>query len=269
MNLRKYIVAVTVVAILIVIGWIFSASMGNEPDAEQEKTYQQANQFYQAEKYSEAINEYRKLLDQGIHTAAIHNNLASAYQRVGDMGKSILHYEKAIQLDHYDDEILSNLNRAREQIASYDNTEQTSWQRIASSLSTSHWVILASLALLILAVVMLLKLMGYIRLSVMQQTMIIIVVIGVMIFSIYAIKDQRNRSLGKGVVLVKNSSLRISPFLGADEVAVLQPGKLITIISNKTHEDYIQVKLDTGELGWLISSNIEPVKMSLNKKTTK
>ncbi len=259
MNPQKYIAVLTGIVVLIAIGLILSSSNGSSPSPEQEQIFEQANQHYQEQQYLEAITKYRELLNQDVNGAHIHNNLASSYQRMGDVGRSILHFEKAIQLDHYDSDIRNNLNKARQNSATYEDTELSNWQKIIATFSSTHWVVLASLALLGLTGGLVLKFMGYIKPSIKLQVFTALAVVGLITLSIFAVKTQQDNLQNKAIVLIKNTNLRISPFQNADQIVVLQPGKIITIISNKKHDEYTQVKLDTGKSGWLKTSNVEPI----------
>ena len=63
--------------------------------------------------FDKAINSYEKAASLA-HSANLHGNLANLYFKVGDHGKAILHYRKALLLAPDNRELKANLARVRE-----------------------------------------------------------------------------------------------------------------------------------------------------------
>ena len=88
---------------------------------EANSTFQQANASAgdpdrAGELYGRAILLYEKIIDQGgIHNARLYYNLANAYFLTNDLGRAILNYRRAEQLDRRDVNIRNNLAFARSQ----------------------------------------------------------------------------------------------------------------------------------------------------------
>ena len=115
---------------LILIG-LFLSALTSSADAElpKEKTYvlfSQANDAFReansmredsqkAQKlYEKAILSYEKIIDEGkIESAGLYYNLANAYFLKGDLGRAILNYRRAENLDSADANIQKNLSFAR------------------------------------------------------------------------------------------------------------------------------------------------------------
>jgi tetratricopeptide (TPR) repeat protein len=72
-----------------------------------------ANRAYGEGDYATAINLYEILLAEGGEHAAVHFNLASAYQQVDDLPRALLHLHRAQRLAPRDVEIRVALERAR------------------------------------------------------------------------------------------------------------------------------------------------------------
>ena len=75
-----------------------------------------ANSAYESADYERAIAEYEKILAYGLHDPRVHYNLGNAYFKLGRLGPSILHYERALKLRPSDLEARDNLDLARSQI---------------------------------------------------------------------------------------------------------------------------------------------------------
>ena len=67
--------------------------------------------------YKKAILQYEFLIEkEGINNGQLHNNLANAYFLVDDLGRAILHYQKALHLNASDSDIRHNLEYTRAKI---------------------------------------------------------------------------------------------------------------------------------------------------------
>lgn len=67
-----------------------------------------------ADLYTRAILLYEKIIDQGnIHNAKLYYNLGNAYFLTDDIGRAILNYRRALQLDGSDVNVRNNLTFAR------------------------------------------------------------------------------------------------------------------------------------------------------------
>lgn len=74
-----------------------------------------ANQLIAGGNYVEAIRIYEQFIAQGINDSTVFYNLGNAYYRIGDTGRAVLNYQRAIQLSPRDDDIRANLALARSQ----------------------------------------------------------------------------------------------------------------------------------------------------------
>jgi hypothetical protein len=72
-----------------------------------------ANQAYDHKDYAGAIEQYQKLLAQGIGYPEVYYNLGNAYFRQGKLGQAILNYRRALKPSPQDKEAKDNLDFAR------------------------------------------------------------------------------------------------------------------------------------------------------------
>lgn len=71
--------------------------------------FSQANLAYERGHYEEAADGYRRLVDQGVHDAAVWYDLGNAYVQLDDLGRARVCYERALRLSPRDREIRANL----------------------------------------------------------------------------------------------------------------------------------------------------------------
>ncbi|MBM4185041.1 MAG: tetratricopeptide repeat protein [Gemmatimonadetes bacterium] len=79
----------------------------------QEEILAQGNQLYQQGDFAGAVAAYDAVLEGGFTSAALHYNLGNAYFKNGDLGRSILEWERARALEPSDPDVLANLELAR------------------------------------------------------------------------------------------------------------------------------------------------------------
>ena len=108
-----------------------------------------ANQLYQAGNYSDAIRIYEQLIAQGVEDSSIYYNLGNTYYRQGDLGRAVLNYQRAAQLDPRDPDIEANLELARS-LAEFPFTATAPGPLGALAKLTSRWLTLNETAVVAL-----------------------------------------------------------------------------------------------------------------------
>ena len=89
--------------------------------------------------------------------------------------------------------------------------------------------------------------------------MLALVTVGFVVLTIASVRSQQGKVIDKAIVINTDSSLRVSPFIGADEIVTLRPGEVVTIDSKQEHKTYIKVNLSSGKSGWLKTNEIETI----------
>jgi tetratricopeptide (TPR) repeat protein len=83
--------------------------------AAQQEILERGNQLYLEGDYAGAVEAYEAVLDAGFESVALHYNLGNAYFKSGELGRSILAWERARTLAPNDPDVLANLELARSQ----------------------------------------------------------------------------------------------------------------------------------------------------------
>jgi tetratricopeptide (TPR) repeat protein len=78
-----------------------------------EELFRRGNQAYEQGEYEAAAEAYRSVLQYDIRDPIVEYNLGNAEFRRGNLGRAILHYERARRLDPIDSDIAANLEFAR------------------------------------------------------------------------------------------------------------------------------------------------------------
>ena len=83
--------------------------------AADESTFAKANQAYGEGRFEEAVAGYEDLVRSGHWHANLFYDLGNAWFRLGNFGKAILNYERALALDPRHPEADANLRLARDE----------------------------------------------------------------------------------------------------------------------------------------------------------
>jgi tetratricopeptide (TPR) repeat protein len=83
------------------------------PVSGQEELYQRGNQIYQEGDFTGALEAYQAVLQAGFESADLYFNLGNAFFKTGELGPSVLNYERALRLNPRNQDIRANLELVR------------------------------------------------------------------------------------------------------------------------------------------------------------
>lgn len=83
------------------------------PAAAQDEIVARGNQAYQDGDFQAAIEAYEAVRESGFRSGGLEYNLGNAYFKAGDLGRAILHWERALELSPGDPDVQANLELAR------------------------------------------------------------------------------------------------------------------------------------------------------------
>lgn len=125
----------------------------------QSDAFSSGTSAYNQENYEEAIDIYQSILDSGLHSYELLFNLGMAHLKVGNVGESILYFEKAKLLKPHEAGLDDLLTVANEQVITSithipDFIILEKYRDLASGLSSNSWAILQISFLLLLFLVL-------------------------------------------------------------------------------------------------------------------
>lgn len=117
--------------------------------------FESANKKYSEEKYSDAIELYKKAIESEGYSSDLLYNLANAYYRSGDDGNAILFYERALRLDPANTDARHNLNYVNSRIVDKKGEVGSflynSFRRVVDTCSSNTWAWYGMLSVVLLA----------------------------------------------------------------------------------------------------------------------
>jgi len=218
--------------------------------------FEKGNQYYQKEKYQEAITNYESVLASGKHSAALYFNLGNCYYKLHKVAPAVYNYEKALQLNPNDDEIKTNLDFARKMaIDDIKVIPKVGFKKLISDFTSQHhydtwaWISIA------LAVLFLLFFVGYYFSGTTLKKRIFffgmfLILIGIMI-AVFSGIFEKNRLANEkpAIVFVESVSVKSEPKTTSPDTFVLHEGTKVYILESIANWKKIQLTDETT--GWI------------------
>ncbi|MBR5483835.1 MAG: tetratricopeptide repeat protein [Alistipes sp.] len=232
----------------------------NNPD----ELWQIANTAYNAGNYAQAEECYTRIVEQGLHSAALYYNLANAHFKQDELGKAMLYYNRALRLRPNDEDIRHNLEYAEQ--STKDSIEEIpefflkTWiKSLRGALSCTAWSILSLLMLVAALACGLLYLLAQ-RLSLRKIGFYLMTVTALLFVVTTAFAwSERNMLVERSEAIIMNSavSIKSSPDRSATELFVLHEGTKVTI--GETIDGWAEVRIADGRKGWIEQERIERI----------
>jgi tetratricopeptide (TPR) repeat protein len=219
--------------------------------------FDRANAAYDAGRFDDAVEGYEKLLERDGPRAAVLQNLGSAYHQLGEEGRAILAFERALLLRPGDPDLRANLKLARDQAAVFPAEPGGAWHRLVGRISRRQWSILelAGMALVPLAA------FGWVILRERRGRgwMIPLGAAGGIVAGLsFAALRTAAAVEHRGIIVADAATIRISPFPRAEEKGSLGGGREVRLGEERNGWFWIRVDGGAGE-GWVAPGEVEPL----------
>ncbi len=93
--------------------WATAVCTTTHGAARQRSFFEEGNQLYLSGDFTNALDRYLQVVEDGYRSAPLYYNLGNTYFKLGDIGYSILYYERALRLDRGHADVRANLELAR------------------------------------------------------------------------------------------------------------------------------------------------------------
>ncbi|HEY8835010.1 MAG TPA: tetratricopeptide repeat protein [Chthoniobacterales bacterium] len=237
---------------------VIAVFLAGRVSAADEDGFAKANQAYNEAHFQEAAEGYEALVQSGHWNANLFYDLGNAYYRLGNFGKAVLNYERALALDPRQPEADANLRLARDEARALELRKD--WiERYASMATVKQYSIAAAVGLWLAVFVTAHLVLSHRR----SAGRIALIVIGVLVCgaSAFAISTLESGTRGNAlaVVTAKETEARLATADNAKSILLLPAGSEIKILSERG--DWIYAALPNDQRGWIPSSSAERVRL--------
>jgi len=217
-------------------------------------TWEAANAAYQNGKYEEAKVDYLQLVHAGQYSADLFYNLGNVWFKLGDQGRAILNYQRALLLNPGLDEAESNL-RSVLKIVGNDN-QPTLRDQIGAY--ADQFPLIASIAFWIFAFSLFPAWRQHGRLGALWRWLCLV---AGFIFSFSAAASiwigSGGKDANRALVVDSAADLKYGPAVSARSVESLEIGEQVQLISGRG--DWTFCRAGSGSLGWILTRKTERV----------
>jgi tetratricopeptide (TPR) repeat protein len=211
-----------------------------------------ANEAYQNGKYEEAKVDYLQLVHAGQYGADLFYNLGNVWFKMGDQGRAILNYERALLLNPGLEEARSNLRTVLKIVG---NDDQPDFRGHLEAYA-DFFPLVASIAFWISAFSFLLAWRKRGRFTV--SWLRLGVVAGFIFLSGAAVHvwiGTGEKDSNRALIIDSAGDLKYGPAVSARSVESLQIGEQVRLLSERG--DWTFCRASTGNLGWILTRKIE------------
>ncbi|MBO7220126.1 MAG: tetratricopeptide repeat protein [Alistipes sp.] len=226
--------------------------------------WEAGNKAYIEGNYDKAIEEYTAIINGGEYSMELYYNLANAYFKQGEIGKSILYYNKALRIEPSQEDVRHNLAIAeaqtKDRITVIPEFFLHRWMRIVrNSMSCMAWSLLSLVAFAALLAFTLLFLLAagikWRKVGFYSALCGAVLFVATLSFAI----SSRNEMLthDEAIVMASAISVKSSPDRSATDLFVLHEGTKVKVLSEV--DEWREVVIADGKKGWTLKSNIEEI----------
>jgi tetratricopeptide (TPR) repeat protein len=213
-----------------------------------------ANQAYQNGKYEEAKVEYLQLVRAGQYSADLFYNLGNVWFKLGDQGRAILNYERALLLNPGLEEAESNLRAVLKIVGNED--QPTLRDRVGAY--ADYFPLIASLAFWIFAFSIFPAWRKPGRSSGFWRRLCVVcgfIFLGGAAACVWIGSGSKDEH--RALIIDSAADLKYGPAVSARSVESLQIGDKVRLISERG--DWTFCRANTGNLGWILTRKTEHV----------
>ena len=220
-----------------------------------------AEKAYDTKNYKEAIKDYEKLLSEGFKSYQLYFNLANSYFRDKQLGKAIYNYELARKLDPNDEDVRINLGiAAAKTIDKIDSKENffiaAVKTNVLASFNTKGWAWLSIVCMIVLCLFLFLFInsagITLKRISLFLAFIALIGFLSTYFLGYSALKSKNENKFA--IILVRETKIMNEPTSTASSKFSLHEGTKIRVV--ESNGDWVLIKLDNGNEGWLKSTSV-------------
>ena len=223
-----------------------------------------ANDAYSMGQYESAYNDYLKIEEGGHHSYKLYYNMGNACYKMGNNGKAILYYEKALKLNPAGEGAKINLQIAK--LQTLDKIEVvpefilSTWIKdIRNMLSSNGW---AYISIALFAIVALLMLMFKFAPTTGQRKTAFVFACVVMLFAIFAVLFAASlranaNSEDEAIVMVPVSNVKSAPNATGNNLFILHEGSKVEILEQAGK--WCRIEISDGRQGWVQLQDVEVI----------
>jgi len=227
-----------------------------------ETLFKQGNRLYNEGKFNDAILKYESILDTNEHSAELYFNLGNAHYKLNNIAPSIYFFEKALQLEPNDKEILHNIAFARNMtVDDIDIVPDVGFSKLFKNLtnmmSFDSWAYTSVISIVLFVILYLIYYFshqtGKKRLAFIGSSSFLVISCIALFFAFNKFNIDKNDK--PAIVFSQEALVKSEPNLRSEESFRLHEGTKVQILD--TVKNWKKIKLSDGTSGWISNQDIK------------
>ena len=225
--------------------------------------FQAGNALYQAGDYEGALGAWLEPYEDGLESGELHYNIGNSYFKLGELGRSILFYERArVELPR-DESVLANLELARSLTADQITPLPGFWvPRVVSwavQLIPRGWLIaIGTLMYLTLAATLLFRLLSSRPPPWTRHAAAAAAILTIVVGTNLLIREYGFGRAERGVILQAEAAVQSAPSDDPSlQLFTIHEGTVVRI--DRRSSGWLEVVLEDGKVGWVRAGSLETI----------
>lgn len=230
-----------------------------------EVVFDEGNALYNQGNYTEAIEKYTSIINNGSESAELYYNLGNAYYKINDIANSIFYFEKSLLLDPNNNETKNNLSFS--QNMTLDRIETVPVNQVSKFISKftnlfdyNTWLLISIIFEFLSLIVFSLYLFN--KNSDTKKRYFSIGSIFLFCFIIFLILGVNSKSEyennNPAILFDSRISFKSEPNERSEELFLLNEGTKVNVLEKLN--EWSLVELSNGSKGWILSSTFQTIK---------
>ncbi len=250
---RRGVIARGVAALFLVFFGMAASPSSRAASGLDESAFDAAAKLYEGGHPADAAAAYERLVSQGVVTPAVLFNQGNAWFHAGKVGRAIVSYRKAALLAPRDEEISTNLARARAKVGAGATTVEGLGVRALRLLTPNEWAMIATAGIWIwfgmLAAAQLAPKFRPITLPLRRPVAATAIALAVLAVVAGGIADRTS-----AVVVAADTTARFGPLEESQSAFTLPDGAEVVVTDRKG--EWLAVRDAAGRRGWVMGRNV-------------
>jgi tetratricopeptide (TPR) repeat protein len=216
--------------------------------------WETANKAYQAGKFEEAKSDYLQLLYARNYSPSVFYNLGNAWWKLGQRGRAVLNYRRALILEPTSADAEANLRVAMQQTGQDPPSELS--EALNRYADLYPWIDTIALWIAIFGVVIWWSARGRVR-DFVQVVVLLAGITFILSFGLTLWIGRGDKDPQGAIILPGSVDLKIGPAHSARIAETVGEGQQIAIL--KERGEWIQCRSQAGVVGWIQNSAAERI----------
>lgn len=235
------------------------------PAVAQDEIVARGNAAYQEGDFVGAVEAYEAVLESGYRSGGLEYNLANAYFKTGELGRAILHWERAQDLAPGDEDIQANLELARSMTVDAVEPLPRFWLSSVVGwwigLLPAGWLrVFVALGWLSLTGGVVLRILGRatwvptVGKSLVTSGTVVLLLLG----PVMVVRETGIGMAEEGVVLADAVQVRSAPS-AEDDLTLFEIHEGTKVRIDQRAGEWVEVVLEDGKVGWVPTEVLEVI----------